>query len=132
MTVWDRLNPFNYTLAEVKAAALQLVTVAILLVGFFVLLDPGTEATWQAAVVAIFSVVGVFAQPNPDPTEARKSLMSLVASVVGLITLYGGGVADETLERIGLLVGALIPPLFVLITTNARTNRLQSGVSNTA
>lgn len=114
-------NPFNYSLGQLRVALLQLLSIAILLVGFFVVLDPGTEASWQAVIAAVFGVIAVFGKNNPDPQQAEKSIMSLVASIVGVITLYGGGVADETIERIGLLVGALIPPALVFFNQNDRS-----------
>ena len=112
------LNPFRYSLAQLRVAILQLVSIAVLMVGFFVVLDPGTEAAYQAVVIAVFSVIGVFAAKNPTPDSVNKSLTSLLTSVVGVINLYAT-VPTSTVEKIGLLIGALVPPLLVLWNRNA-------------
>lgn len=112
------INPFNYTLAQLKVAALQLVSVVVLLIGFFIVLDPGTTAAYQAVVIAVFSVIGVFAAKNPTDDSVNKSLTSLMTSVVGVINLYAT-VPTSTVEKIGTLIGALVPPLLVLLNKNA-------------
>ncbi len=112
------LNPLNYSPAQLKVALLQLVSIAVLLIGFFVVLDPGTEAAYQAVVIAVFGVIGVFAAKNPTPDSVNKSLTSLLTSVVGVINLYGT-VPTDTVEKIGMLIAALVPPILVLVTTNA-------------
>lgn len=112
------INPLNYSLAQLKVAILQLVSVAVLLIGFFVVLDPGTTAAYQAVVIAVFSVIGVFAAKNPTADSVNKSLTSLMTSVVGVINLYAT-VPTSTVEKIGTLIGALVPPLLVLLGKNA-------------
>jgi hypothetical protein len=57
------------------------------MVGFFVILDPGTTAKYQAVVMAVFSVIWVFAANNPTPDSVNKILTSLLSSVVGVINL---------------------------------------------
>jgi hypothetical protein len=116
--VLSTLNPLNYSLAQLKVALLQLVSIAVLLIGFFVVLDPGTEAAYQAVVIAVFGVIGVFAAKNPTPDSVNKSLTSLLTSVVGVINLYGT-VPTDTVEKIGMLIAALVPPILVLVNTNA-------------
>jgi peptidoglycan/LPS O-acetylase OafA/YrhL len=118
--VLDTLNPFNYTLGQVKVAVMQLVAILVLLIGFFVVLDPGTTAAYQAVVTAVFSVIGVFAAKNPTPDSVNKSLTSLLTSVVGVINLYTT-VPTSTVEKLGMLIAALVPPLLVLLNTNAPT-----------
>jgi hypothetical protein len=115
--VLSMLNPFKYTLGQLKVAALQLVSIVVLLVGFFIVLDPGTSAAYQAVVTAVFSVIGVFAAKNPTADSVNKSLTSLLTSVVGVINLYGT-VPTSTVEKIGMLIGALVPPILVLVNTN--------------
>ena len=112
------LNPLRYSLAQMKVALLQLVSIAVLLIGLFVFLDPGTEAAYQAVVVAVFGVIGVFAAKNPTPDSVNKSLTSLLTSVVGVVNLYGT-VPTETVGKIGMLIAALVPPILVLVSTNA-------------
>lgn len=114
----SHLNPTNYSLPQLKVAVLQLVSVVVLLLGFFIVLDPGTEAAYQAVVIAVFSVIGVFAAKNPTADSVNKSLTSLLTSVVGVINLYGT-VPTSTVEKIGMLIGALVPPILVLVNTNA-------------
>jgi hypothetical protein len=113
------VNPLNYTPAQLKVALMQLVSVVVLLLGFFVVLDPNTEAAYQAVVAAVFSVIGVFAAHNPAPEAVNKSLTSLLTSVVGVINLYGT-VPTSTVEKIGMLITALVPPALVLLNTNER------------
>lgn len=102
------MNPLNYSLAQLKVAILQLVSIVVLTIGFFVILEPGTEAAYQAVVIAVFSVIGVFAAKNPTADSVNKSLTSLLTSVVGVVNLYGT-VPTSTVEKIGLLIGALVP-----------------------
>lgn len=111
------MDPFKYDLAQLKVAALQLVSIVVLLVGFFIVLDPGTTAAYQAVVIAVFSVIGVFAAKNSTPDSVNKSLTSLLTSVVGVINLYGT-VPTSTVEKLGVLIGALIPPILVLFNKN--------------
>ena len=111
------LNPLRYSLGELKVTLLQLVSVAVLLLGFFFVLDPGTEAAYQAVVVAVFSVIGVFTAKNPTPDSFNKSLTSLLTSVVGVINLYGT-VSPSTVEKISMLIAVLVPPFLVLVNTN--------------
>ena len=113
------LNPFKYSLGQLKVAVLQLVSVTVLLLGFFIVLDPGTTAAYQALVVAVFSVIGVFTAKNPTADSFNKSLTSLLTSVVGVINLYGT-VPTSTVEKIGMLIGALVPPILVLVNTNRK------------
>ena len=113
------LNPFKYSLPELKVAALQLVSIIVLIIGFFIVLDPGTTAAYQAVVIAVFSVIAVFAAKNPTADSANKSLTSLLSSVVGVINLYTT-VPTSTVEKIGMLIGALVPPILVLVNKNAR------------
>ena len=112
------LNPFQYRLAEMRVAILQLVSIIVAVIGFFVFLDPGTTAAYQAVVTAVFSVVGVFAAKNPTPDSVNKSLTSLLTSVVAVINLYGS-VPTSTVEKIGMLIAVLVPPALVLFNTNA-------------
>ncbi len=112
-----RLNPFSYTLAQLKVALVQLVATIVLLVGFFTTLNPGTQAAWQALVVAVFGVIGVFTAKNPDTDSFNKSLTSLLTSVVGVINLYAT-VPTSTVQKIEALIAALIAPLLVLIFKN--------------
>jgi hypothetical protein len=114
------VNPLNYSLAQLKVALLQLVSIVVLLAGFFIFLDPGTTAAYQAVVIAVFSVIGVFAAKNPTEDSVNKSLTSLLTSVVGVINLYGT-VPTSTVEKIGMLIGALVPPILVLVNRNAPT-----------
>jgi hypothetical protein len=113
------LNPFRYTPAELKVAILQLVSVVVLLLGFFIVLDPDTEAAYQAVVIAVFSVIGVFTAHNPTPEAFNKSLTSLLSSVVGVINLYST-VSTSTVEKFEMLIAVLIPPFFVLVFNNKR------------
>jgi uncharacterized membrane protein HdeD (DUF308 family) len=114
------VNPFNYSLAQLKVALLQLVSIVVLLIGFFVFLDPGTTASYQAVVIAVFSVIGVFAAKNPTSDSVNKSLTSLLTSVVGVINLYAT-VSPSTVEKIVMLIGVLVPPILVLVNRNAPT-----------
>jgi uncharacterized membrane protein HdeD (DUF308 family) len=114
------VNPFNYSLAQLKVALLQLVSIVVLLIGFFVFLDPGTTAAYQAVVIAVFSVIGVFAAKNPTSDSVNKSLTSLLTSVVGVINLYAT-VSPSTVEKIVMLIGVLVPPILVLVNRNAPT-----------
>jgi uncharacterized BrkB/YihY/UPF0761 family membrane protein len=102
-----------------KVAILQLVSITALVVGFFVVLSPGTTAAYQAVVIAIFSVIGVFAAKNPTSDSVNKSLTSLLTSVVGVINLYTT-VPTTTVQKLGMLIGALVPPILVLFNTNDR------------
>ena len=115
----ETLNPFKYTLEQMKVAVLQLVSIVVLLIGFFVVLDPGTTAAYQAVVTAVFSVIGVFAAKNPTPDSVNKSLTSLLTSVVAVINLYTT-VPTSTVEKLGMLIAVLVPPLLVLLNTNAK------------
>jgi hypothetical protein len=112
------INPFKYSLAQLKVAALQLVSIVVLLIGFFVTLKPGTTAAYQAVAIAVFSVIGVFAAKNATPDSVNKSLTSLVSSVVGVVNLYGT-VPTSTVQKIEMLIAVLVPPMFVLFNTNA-------------
>jgi hypothetical protein len=116
--VLSRMNPFKYRPGQLKVALLQLVSVVVLMLGFFVVLDPGTEAAYQAVVIAVFSVIAVFAAKNPTPDAVNKSLMSLLSSVVGVINLYAT-VPTSTVEKIGILIAALVPWILVLVNKNA-------------
>jgi uncharacterized BrkB/YihY/UPF0761 family membrane protein len=123
--ILKNVNPLEYTLPELKVAILQLVSVVVLLLGSFVVLDPNTEAAYQAVVIAVFGVIGVFAAKNPTADSVNKSLTSLLTSVVGVINLYGT-VPTSTVEKIGMLIGALVPPILVLLNTNARPTKQQA------
>ena len=114
------VNPLNYSLAQLKVALLQLASIVVLLIGFFIVLDPGTTAAYQAVVIAVFSVIGVFAAKNPTEDSVNKSLTSLLTSVVGVINLYAT-VSPSTVEKIGMLIAALVPPILVLVNRNAPT-----------
>jgi hypothetical protein len=122
------LNPFKYSLAQLKVAVLQLVSIVVLLIGFFVVLDPGTTAAYQAVVIAVFSVIGVFAAKNPTADSVNKSLTSLLTSVVGVINLYTT-VPTSTVEKIGMLIGALVPPILVLFNSNAAPTDQQAALA---
>jgi uncharacterized membrane protein HdeD (DUF308 family) len=122
------VNPFNYSLAQLKVALLQLVSIVVLLIGFFVFLDPGTTASYQAVVIAVFSVIGVFAAKNPTSDSVNKSLTSLLTSVVGVINLYAT-VSPSTVEKIGMLIGVLVPPILVLVNRNAPTQATAAPTS---
>jgi drug/metabolite transporter (DMT)-like permease len=129
----DGLNPMRYNPAQLKVAILQLVSIVVLVLGFFVVLDPTTEAKYQAVVIAIFSVVGVFAAKNPSADSVNKSLTSLLSSIVGVVNLYAT-VPTSTVEKLGMLIGVLVPPFLVLINQNAphRWNARAAGKQPTA
>ena len=112
------LNPFHYSLAQLKVALTQLVAAIVLVVGFFITLNPGTDAAWQAVVIAVFGVIGVFTAKNPTEDSFNKSLTSLLTSVVGVINLYAT-VPTSTVQKIETLIAVLIAPLLVLIFKNA-------------
>ena len=112
------LDPFHYSLAQLKVALIQLVATVVLVVGFFVTLNRGTTAAWQALVVAVFGVIGVFTAKNFTADSFNKSLTSLLTSVVGVINLYAT-VPTSTVQKIETLIPALIVPLLVLIFKNA-------------
>jgi hypothetical protein len=112
------LNPLNYSPAQLKVALLQLVSVVVLMLGFFIVLDPDTKAAYQAVVIAVFSVFAVFAAKNPTADSVNKSLSSLLSSVVAVVNLYAT-VPTSTVEKIGMLIGALVPPILVLVNKNA-------------
>jgi uncharacterized BrkB/YihY/UPF0761 family membrane protein len=116
--VLSAMNPFKYSPGQLKVALLQLVSVVVLMLGFFIVLDPGTTAAYQAVVISVFSVIAVFAAKNPAPDAVNKSLMSLLSSVVGVINLYST-VPTSTVEKIGMLIGALVPWVLVLVNKNA-------------
>ena len=115
----DGLNPMQYSRGQLKVAILQLVSIVVLVLGFFVVLDPTTEAKYQAVVIAVFSVIGVFAAKNPSADSVNKSLTSLLSSVVAVVNLYAT-VPTSLVEKLGMLIGVLVPPLLVLMNQNAR------------
>jgi uncharacterized membrane protein HdeD (DUF308 family) len=125
------LDPRKYTLAQLKVAAVQLVSIVVLLLGFFIFLDPDTEAAYQAVVIAVFSVIGVFTVKNPTQDQFNKSLTSLLSSVVGVINLYGT-VPTSTVEKIEMLIAVLVPPIFVLFLKNARPDVARVAVEQPA
>lgn len=113
------INPFNYSLDQVKAAVVTAVGVIVMLVGFFVILDPGTTATWTAVVTGVFMVIGAFAAKNPTPDSINKSLTAAVVAIIGVLQLYGTDVDEGTVEKIGILIGALVPAIAALLTRNS-------------
>ena len=113
----EHLTPFNYSLKQLKVALLQLVSMGVLVAGFFVVVNPGTKAAYQAVVVAIFSVIGVFTAKNSTADSYNKGLTSLLSSVVGVVNLYTT-VPTSTVNKFELLIGALISPALVLLNSN--------------
>jgi hypothetical protein len=115
----EDLNPFNYSLKQLRVALLQLVSIGVFVAGFFVFLNPGTKAAYQAVVVAIFSVIGVFMAKNSTTDSYNKSLTSLLTSVVGVVNLYTT-VQTTTVNKFEILIGGLVSPMLVLFNQNAR------------
>jgi hypothetical protein len=118
------LNPLKYTPGELKVAIMQLVAIVVLVVGFFVVLDPSTTAKYQAVVAAVFSVIGVFAAKNPTPDSVNKSLTSLLTSVIAVVNLYST-VPTSTVEKIEMLIAVLVPPALVLFNRNAKKSEAE-------
>ena len=111
-------NPFNYSLAELQKLVIQLISVAIALAVLFVALDPGLGPALAAVAAAVFGVIGVFASPNINATDATKAVTSLAGSVIAVVALLGGEVSTDTEEEIGTLVALAIPPLLVFLRPN--------------
>ena len=111
-------NPFNYSLAELQKLVVQLISVAMALAVLFVTLDPGLGPALAAVAAAVFGVIGVFAAPNINSTDATKAVTSLAGSVIAVVALLGGEVSTDTEEEIGTLVALAIPPLLVFLRRN--------------
>jgi hypothetical protein len=111
------MNPVHYSIAEMKKAAVALVTLILAMIGLFVAVEPGFTEACVSLTGAVFAVFGVFAAKNSDPEDIQKALEQFkgaALAVVGYFTV----VPTSTVEKIGIMIGALVSIYAVWKTSN--------------
>jgi len=119
------MNPFNYSLAELKKVSVSLVF-AIAYVAAFLIFGNGADNlsfanVCVACVGPLFAVIGVFGAKNLDPDALDKSLQQLVGAVITVVG-YFTTVPSSTTQQVILVVGALASAFVVFHTHNAGQN----------
>jgi hypothetical protein len=84
------LNPFNYSLSELKKALFAGIPLVFVLLSFlFGWIPPlGFEGSVLAVIPPLFVLIGVFVATNHSATYFRKALEAFVGSVVTVISYW--------------------------------------------
>jgi hypothetical protein len=107
----------GYTYEEAAKTVAQLISAVLLLVGFFIVFDPGLEAALIAVSTAVFGVVAVFSTKNATADDWSKAVQSLAASVIGVVGVFTT-VAPSDTEKWLTIIALAIPPIWVWVTKN--------------
>jgi drug/metabolite transporter superfamily protein YnfA len=113
------MNPLNYSVDELRKAAVSLVFLVAALVGLFVATDPDFVQACATLVGSVFAVVGVFAAKNHTKDDLQKALEQFkgaALTIVGFFTI----VPTTTAERATALVGAIASVVAVYWTVNKK------------
>jgi hypothetical protein len=101
------LNPFDYSLTQVRQLVTALVVAGISIAAFFIVFDPGFQ---QAAVVVLgelFAVIGVFASKEHSYDDISKSVTALAGGVISLVG-YFATLNPDTIQTILGIVSQLV------------------------
>ncbi len=107
----------GYTYDEAKKAVAQLISAILLLLGFFIVFDPGLEASLIAVSTAIFGVIAVFGAQNATEVDWSKAVQSLAASVIGVVGTFTTVDPSDT-EKWLTIIALAVPPIWVWVTRN--------------
>jgi hypothetical protein len=107
----------GYTYEEAAKTVAQLISAVLLLIGFFIVFDPGLEAALIACSTAVFGVIAVFGAKNATADDWSKAVQSLAASVIGVVGVFTTVNPSDT-EKWLTIVALAIPPIWVWITKN--------------
>lgn len=102
------LNPFNYSLSELKAAiiaGLYLIFAVVMLL--FVVPPVGFEEAVIAIVGPTFALIGVFTATEHSPGDLQKALESLKATIMTAIGFFAA-VPASTANNLEMLIGGIV------------------------
>lgn len=114
------LNPFNYSLSELRKALFAAIPLVFVLLSFvFGWIPPmGFEGSVIAVVPPLFILIGTFVATNHSPTDFRKALEAFVGSVVTVIS-YWTQVPASWDNKIALGITLIVAVIGVAWSTNA-------------
>jgi len=107
----------GYTYDEAKKTVAQLISAVLLLLGFFIVFDPGLEAALIACSTAVLGVAAVFGTKNATADDWSKAIQSLAASVIGVVGVFTTVNPGDT-EKWLTIIALAIPPIWVWVTKN--------------
>lgn len=79
---------FGYSIDQVQKAVVAAVGAILLIVGFCVAFEPGTEAALTAIIVYGFGVARVAMAKNHTVDDLQKAVEQLATAIVGMVGLY--------------------------------------------
>lgn len=82
------LNPFDYSLGELKAAIFAFVYLVFAILMLFIIPPAGFENAVLAVVPALFAVVSVFSATEHSTADLQKALEALKAAVASATMFY--------------------------------------------
>ena len=104
---WSKLNPFNYSLAQLQSTLIALAIAVISIVGFFIALKPGFEQAFVVVISEVFAVVGVFLAKEHTYDDLSKAITNLAGGVVTLVGFFAT-LNPDTAETVLAIVSQVL------------------------
>lgn len=101
------MNPFDYSLGEVRKAVIALLVLGLAAAALFIHIEPGFDQAVVILAGEVFAVIGVFAATNHTADDVSKALAQLQGAALTVVG-YFATVNPDTVEKIAVLAGAFV------------------------